>query len=264
MDSPPIDRQLWDHIRELRSEPETNRPSSLRFAEPDKTLEPALRFTPKQSPPSVSGENSLLATATSQLSGLQLTDELTPNSGEIEKFLPTLENAPKPVFAEMRPAYREKQTDGEKGMTFQHRIDSEIKRSPSTTQTYIVRQGDTYMTISDQFYGTSLLYTALAAHNRQLGIGWRPTEGVSIEIPTVEYLRLYYGETALRQEDRSDAQRSAVRYTVQEGDTIFRLATDKLQDSTRWPEIFAINADRLQDVRDLQPGMEILLPVKKL
>ncbi|MDR0328612.1 MAG: LysM peptidoglycan-binding domain-containing protein [Planctomycetaceae bacterium] len=263
-DSPPIDEQLWNQIRELRNESETTLPSTLRFGEPDTALEPALRFTPKKVPPPVTTEKSLLETVASQFNGLQLTDELSPNSGEIESFLPVLENAPAPVFAEMRPAYRENQMSGEKGMTFQHRIDSEIKRTPSTTQTYVVQQGDTYMTISDQFYGTSLLYTALAAHNRQLGIGWRPAEGVSIEIPTAEYLRLHYGESAHRQADRSDTQRSAVRYTVQEGDTIFRLATDKLQDSTRWREIFAMNADRLQDVRDLQPGMEILLPVRRL
>jgi nucleoid-associated protein YgaU len=120
------------------------------------------------------------------------------------------------------------------------------------------------MTISDRFYGTSLLYTALAAHNRQLGIGWKPSEGISIEIPPAEYLLLHYGETAQRQEQRFDGQRTAVRYTVQEGDTIFRLATDKLQDSTRWREIATMNADRLQDVRDLKPGMEILLPVRRL
>jgi len=73
---------------------------------------------------------------------------------------------------------------------------------------------------------------------------------------------MHYGTAMNRHERRLEAQRSGVRYIVQEGDTIFRLATDRLQDSTRWREIYAMNAERLQDVRDLQPGMEILLPVE--
>ena len=118
------------------------------------------------------------------------------------------------------------------------------------------------MTISDKFYGTSLLYRALARHNQTLGIDWRPAEGVAIEIPTADYLRTHYGETADQQQRYLESQQAAVRYIVQEGDTIFRLATDKLRDSTRWREIYALNRDRLQDVRDLKPGMEILLPVE--
>ena len=187
---------------------------------------------------------------------------LPTGPANMESAFAALENAPQPVYAEARPAYRNNQADGEKGMTFQSRIDSEIKRSPSETETYVVQQGDTYMTISDKFYGTSLLYTSLAQHNQQLGIGWRPTEGVVIEVPTAEYLRMHYGVGTNQRERRLDAQRSAIRYTVQEGDTIFRLATDKLQDSTRWREIYAMNADRLQSVQDLKPGMEILLPAE--
>jgi nucleoid-associated protein YgaU len=61
---------------------------------------------------------------------------------------------------------------------------------------------------------------------------------------------------------QQEMRRSGIRYIVQEGDTVFRLATDKLKDSTRWREILAMNEDRLQDVRDLRPGMEILLPVE--
>ena len=147
-------------------------------------------------------------------------------------------------------------------MTFRSRVDSEITRSPSAMETYIIQQGDTYMTISDKFYGTSLLYTALARHNQRFGIGWQPAVGAVIEIPTAEFLRMHYGETTHHSERRLDAPRQTVRYIVQEGDTIFRLATDRLRDSTRWREIYAINADRIQDIRELPAGMEILLPIE--
>jgi len=259
----PIDRQLWEQVREIQNRTEAE-PMPLRFNNTAAaTTEPALRFTPKQvSPPSVPSESeNVLSSNINQFSGLQLTDDLRPDSDAIAIALPALENAPKPVFAEALPAYRDNQSS-EGGQTFQNRIDSAISRTPSATETYVIQQGDTYMTISDRFYGTSLLYSALAAHNQKSGIGWRPAEGVVIEIPTAEYLRMHYGEASNRQERRLESQQSGIRYIVQEGDTIFRLATDKLQDSTRWREIYAMNADRIQDVRDLQPGMEILLPVR--
>ena len=252
-DSLPLDWQLMERVWELKNESEAA-PSNLRFDNAAATSEPALRFTPV----------SLAEEARNQFADLMPTDVPQPNFVDIERFLPVLENAPQPVIATPRPAYREVSTQtsqptGEGGTTFQRRIDSEITRSPSAMETYIVQQGDTYMTISDRFYGTSLLYTALARHNQRHGIGWHPAAGAVIEIPTAEFLRLHYAD---HQERRLDTQRETVRYIVQEGDTIFRLATDRLRDSTRWREIYAINADRIQSVHDLQVGMEILLPVE--
>jgi len=264
-DIQPIDRQLWEHVHELRNRAEAE-PMQLRLEDAIATTEPALRFTsrdtaPRQTAPLENEDNLLVREAANAFGSLLP----TPNSNEIPVALSVLENAPRPVWAELAPRYQGDETPQpgrEGGLTFQSRIASEISRSPSETVTYTVQQGDTYMTISDRFYGTSLLYNALAQHNQQLGIGWRPAEGVVIEIPTAEFLRMHYAEATHRPERRLETQRSGVRYIVQEGDTIFRLATDRLQDSTRWREIYAMNADRLQDVRDLRPGMEILLPVE--
>ena len=260
-DIQPIDMELWEHLRALQNEVKAQ-PSDILFEEAA-TSEPALRFTPRESAAPTNEGDTLMSAAVDQFRGLQLTDELMPAANDIAPALTALADAPQPVFAVPQPAYRDHQngSEGERGMTFQNRIDSAVSRSPSDTQTYVIQRGDTYMTISDKFYGTSLLYTALAEHNQQLGIGWRPAEGVVIEVPTAEYLRTHYGSTASQQVSRLESQHSAVRYIVQEGDTIFRLATDKLRDTNRWREIYSINADRIQDVRNLQPGMEILLPL---
>ena len=261
-DTQPMDMQLWEHIHELQSESRAE-PSNLQL-EGVATSEPALRFTPRETAAPTSEGDTLMSAATEQFRGLQLTDELSPAANDIALALPELADAPQPVFSVPRPAYRDNQneSDSERGMTFQNRIDSETSRSPLDTTTYVIQRGDTYMTISDKFYGTSLLYAALAEHNQKLGIGWRPAEGVVIEIPTAEYLRTHYGTAAVQQQaSRLEAQRSAVRYVVQEGDTVFRLATDKLRDTNRWREIYSMNADRIQDVRSLQPGTEILLPL---
>ena len=260
MDSQPMDRQLWEQIRELRSDSEAEPTPKLQFGNALATAEPALRFTPRQAAPLANEEKTFPSEALDQFRDLLPTNDLRPNTTEFESAFSALENAPQPAFAEIRPAYREGPAEKEKGMTFQSRIDSEVKRSPTETEIYIVQPGDTYMTISDRYYGTSLLYTALAQHNQKLGIGWRLAGGDAIEIPTAEYLRTQYGEATHRQERLRDTVRPAVRYIVQEGDTIFRLATDKLHDSTRWREIYSMNSDRIQDVRDLKPGMEILLP----
>jgi nucleoid-associated protein YgaU len=253
-DSQPMDWLLWEQVWELKNESEAA-PSNLRFDNGTATSEAAQRFIP------------IAEEAANQFPGLMPTSGALPNTDDIAQFLPILDNAPQPAMAIPMPAYREvsNQTNhltNEKGMTFRSRIDLEISRSPSDTEMYIVQPGDTYMTISDKFYGTSLLYTALARHNQQLGIGWQPAEGVAIEIPTAEFLRMHYSETARHGERRLNVSQQTERYIVQEGDTVFRLATDRLRDSTRWREIYAMNADRLQNVHDLQAGMEILLPVE--
>jgi len=265
LDSQPLDWELWEQVRLIQNVPDAA-PSQLRFENQTAASEPVLRFTSGQAAAPVNAASAYeegdtyLNDALSQFSALMPSSESGTNVAVLESFLPLLEDAPPPVYAEPSPAYRDGQV-ADRGMTFQSRIDSEISRSPSAPETYVVQEGDTYMTISDRFYGTSLLYTALAQHNQKLGIGWRPSVGVVIEVPPAEFLRMHYGTSPHQQERRLDAQRQGMRYIVQEGDTVFRLATDRLRDSTRWREIYAINADRLSDVRELQPGMEILLPL---
>ena len=281
------------------SAPKTT-PSTLHFGSVPATSEPVLRFTPREGvvTPQIhhaSEEDTLLrdvldsfqsenntmqntvqntleddaANSMEQFSALMPTQGATtgtaPSSDDLARFLPILEqgavqDVPQPVVAMPSPPYRE-ESSAAGGTTFQSRIDSEISRSPSETEKYVIQQGDTYMTISDRFYGTSLLYSALAQHNQKLGVGWRPAQGVVIEVPPAEYLRTQYGTADNQRKNRLSALPQGLRYIVQEGDTVFRLATDVLHDSARWREIYAMNADRIQNVRELQPGMEILLPM---
>ena len=191
--SPPIDNRLWNQLRELQNDTETHlgqaEPTKLQFGTASESAEPALRFTPKQASPQaaapVADNGNLLKSDTNNAFKDWISDDLSPNSKDIETTLISLEKAPGPAYAEVRPKYREdsaKPANSEGGITFRNR--------------------------------------------------------------------------------QTEMRRSAIRYTVQEGDTVFRLATDKLKDSTRWREILAMNEDRLHDVRDLKPGMEILLPVE--
>ncbi|MGL4594914.1 MAG: LysM peptidoglycan-binding domain-containing protein [Thermoguttaceae bacterium] len=146
-----------------------------------------------------------------------------------------------------------------------------VQNIPTTTK-YTVQPGDTYMSISSQLFGNSSLFRALAEHNRsKYGIAYMPEPGTVIEVPTANYLQTTYSDAAnvagrrsgshALLATRSTSLQPGVKYLVQEGDTLFRLATDKLRDTSRWRDIMAMNADQLNDPRDLRPGMEIILPV---
>lgn len=226
--------------------------------------------------------------ASSSLVALNPTGNIPPGIGENAMTLPA---APPAIPAEANPGYRISMRTGAPAPTsvrsaeatsqnasrFRDRADQEIKRSPTETETYTVMAGDTYMTICDRFFGTSLLYRALAVHNRRRGVAWAPAEGAVIEVPTAEYLQTHYADILSRGGRRRSMQTSGttdpaasssvpvssgqgIRYVVKEGDSVFRIATDQLRDSSRWREIMQWNADRLSGPRDLQPGMEIVLP----
>lgn len=209
-----------------------------------------------------------------------------------EQSLPSADQAPKSVIAPNGRRYRQSAAprehaqvsldsavgvstvQGQNASTFGARINQAISQSPEETKMYTVQPGDTYMTICDRIFGTSLLYRALAIHNRRRGVSWIPPEGTVIEIPTAEYLKTNYADE-LSRSGRTDGvqvrrQRSGgsvdlssvsgVRYTVREGDSVFKIAENQLRDSTRWREIILANQDQLRDAKDLQPGMVITVP----
>ncbi|MDR0608897.1 MAG: LysM peptidoglycan-binding domain-containing protein [Planctomycetaceae bacterium] len=147
------------------------------------------------------------------------------------------------------------------------RLNADIKQSPTTTEQYTVQENDTYMTISDKFFKTSRLFRVLAEHNRQkYGTDYKLSAGTVIEIPPADYLKSNYAEMLTRSGQRPEKKTTdsvpvqGIRYTIQADDTVFRIATNQLRDSSRWQEIIEMNSDKLRSPRDLQPGMEIILP----
>ncbi|MDR3183126.1 MAG: LysM peptidoglycan-binding domain-containing protein [Planctomycetaceae bacterium] len=295
----PLGTQLKEQVQELRTN-ETMQPAelSLRFTPKEAKAaapqaapaaqEPALRFTPRKKTEKNTAAVSVEAAQPLEMKSLE---GLLPGkeTAETEKTgtvpamdsLPPLRDAPQAVYVSANPAYRRAEVSPlrlepavsetklfseEGGKTFKKRMKELIQRSPESTEQYTVQQGDTYLTISDRFYGTSLLYTALAVHNRKLNAGWQPAEGAVIEVPPAEFLQAEYANVINRQERRLNAQTASqgIRYVVQDGDTLLGLAMDKLHNSARWHEILAMNTDRLSDPRDLKPGMEILIPAESV
>ncbi|MDR2171170.1 MAG: LysM peptidoglycan-binding domain-containing protein [Planctomycetaceae bacterium] len=222
------------------------------------------------------------------------------------------DNAPA-VIAESNPSYRRLPSSnpaavqlqnagnvlhsGAVTQVYREQLDREITRSPENAEMYTVKAGDTYMSICDNYYGTGLLYRALAVHNRNRGAAWIPAEGTQIEIPTADYLKTNYANilaknnrynkqnntknnatlltqnnaittstaTATSTQFNSNAaiqtNQNRLLYTVQKNDSIFKIAQDQLKDTTRWREIIKSNPDKLQSARDLKPGMQIVLPI---
>jgi nucleoid-associated protein YgaU len=246
---------------------------------------------------------------------LKLVPTGTPaeNAAEIKRTLPPETSAPKPLLAEVNTGYRRSMESARpaplqiagmgangsntagvpnegRATLFLDKIDEQIKRSPAATERYTVQPGDTYMTISDQKFGTSLLYRALAAHNRRLGIDYMPASGTVIEIPTAEFLKTNYADVLSRGNYRREAQNNGgfkrvssasqqggqplasssanpsaqhytvLNYTVQQNDNVFKIAMNQLGDTSRWREILALNSDTISDPRNLQPGTKIVLP----
>ena len=303
----PLGSQLQNQLQELRGQQvETPR---IRFASAhtEENLPPttgAVKFDPAKAR---EAQPNLLPmpTDTNAATGLSmlLPSGSLPEENSVESvdesLLPALNTAPQAVMASAGPRYgrigsRESRRPADatldrgstdrvvdreqRAVSFQQRLDSEIKRSPTETEQYVIQEGDNYMTICDRVFGTSLLFRALAEHNRQkFGVAYKPEPGTVIEIPPADYLRSNYGGSSQRGRRNTGGQTSAalennplssttnrqgIRYVAQEGDTVFSIATDKLKDTPLWREILAMNSDKVRDPKSPIPaGMEILLPV---
>ncbi|MDR1925857.1 MAG: LysM peptidoglycan-binding domain-containing protein [Planctomycetaceae bacterium] len=228
-------------------------------------------------------------------------DAVTNPSAAIsrEEVATFIEGAPQAVIAESNQGYqhlptprnpatiqmKNTGTTNNRTLLYREELDREITKSPEDTLLYTVQTGDTYMSICDKFYGTGLLYRALAVHNRNRGAAWIPAEGTQIEIPTAAFLKTNY-ENILARNNRYNrknitqnnniiladtsnktasapnitTQSTGIKYIVQKDDSVFKIAQEQLKDTTRWKEIIDINADKLRTARDLKPGMEIILP----
>lgn len=292
--SPHLGSGLQNQMQEFRNQQgtEANEPQ-LRFGNNTQNNQGAVRFDSN-----IPQNASFLSMPTSPndpvdnvLFGLNPTGQQTENTRMIGQSLPPESSSPQPVFADVRPGYRslannvpaqaqldssanDKQIKQEnRALLFRQHVEQSVTKSPQTAEKYTVKSGDTYMTISNEKFGTHLLYRALAEHNRRLGAAYMPTEGTVIEIPTAEYLQSNYAEVlskgARPRGNRNavgttrtleNSSRTTVRYTVQDGDSVMSIATNQLRDSHRWREIIELNADQIKDARDIRSGMQILLP----
>jgi nucleoid-associated protein YgaU len=163
-------------------------------------------------------------------------------------------------------------------------------------KTYVVRDGDSFWTISAKHYGTGKYFRVLEEYNRhRLAVHegdiriLRP--GTEILLPSLATLRsktaapksnsgntsgqLADGFRPLKGDDRfapetrpserrSNASPSSYGsrrvYTVREGDSLSKIAQRELGAAKRWQEIYQLNAANLDGQDVLKIGMELILP----
>ena len=130
---------------------------------------------------------------------------------------------------------------------------------------YEVRKGDTLSEIASAELGTSKRWREIVELNpgldpARLKVGVRlvlPTEGGSAETPDVARRA---GEAAKPAAKGKDAKKpdTTVRYRVQSGDSLWKIAARELGDGERWREIAAANPGF--DADRLLVGQELVLP----
>lgn len=99
--------------------------------------------------------------------------------------------------------------------------------------------GDDLWSLAEQYYGEGVQWRQIAAANAVLGADplAELVSGTDLEIPDPVTL-----------------------ITVQRGDTLSKLAQRHLGDAHRWPEIRALNADRIHDPDEIDIGWTLRLP----
>jgi nucleoid-associated protein YgaU len=163
----------------------------------------------------------------------------------------------------------------------------------SGQKTYVVREGDSFWSISARQYGTGKYFRALEEYNKSrlstsgnAGKVLRP--GTVIDLPGESQLQSSSArkksaepaaprstkpdpwkeddsaEPLSRRETASVPNRDPVSapgtYRVKDGDTLSTIALRELGTSKRWQEIFQLNRRELDDPQGLKPGMLLKLP----
>ncbi|MCM8782041.1 MAG: OmpA family protein [Candidatus Omnitrophica bacterium] len=60
----------------------------------------------------------------------------------------------------------------------------------------------------------------------------------------------------------SEVKVSTKEYTIQKGDTLYKIAKEQLGAAHRWKYLYELNKDRLKDPNKLIPGKKIIIPIE--
>ncbi|UCF00360.1 MAG: LysM peptidoglycan-binding domain-containing protein [Planctomycetota bacterium] len=149
---------------------------------------------------------------------------------------------------------------------------------------YVVNEGDSLALIAKKFYGAGegnkeINITRIFEANRkvlrspdEIYIGQKliipplttstPGKGkVASAFSSTQFIKVEsIGERHLFTENSQTKQCRS--YTTREGDSLWKIAAEKLGDGSRYSEIAKINADILEDEDNLSVGMRLKIPVR--
>jgi len=140
-----------------------------------------------------------------------------------------------------------------------------------STQTHLVRRGDTLWSIAGRYYGgTHSLHTALARHNAErlaadgsLIIGTRlliPDRRTLENPPSTRPSTRRANEPTTDRPNPTTPPATHTTYVVQSGDVLGTIAQRLLGTSRRWKDILELNRGQLDAPEDLRVGMTIRIP----
>lgn len=186
---------------------------------------------------------------------------ISDNLGGVEKVdnFGSLENTPSLVSADIKENQEKRRVS----------TDKEEEGKISNDTVYVVREGDNYWNISEKMYGTGSYFRAIAQYNSV--VAPNPNKliaGTKLLIPQISFLRSCYpalcpssGNADTRVGESPQIGPSQVYYVIQAGDTLSDIARRQLGSASRWPEIYRLNRETLNNRFDLLvPGVELVLP----
>ena len=133
-----------------------------------------------------------------------------------------------------------------------------------------IQSGDSYWTISRQYYGTARYFQALSAFNRtRIPDPRRMRPGMKVAVPSRELLESRYAALLPKSAAAAGATRTVgfqidanghPVYTVGADDTLTGIARTHLGRRSRWIQIYRMNRDQLPSPHKLKTGTVLRLP----
>lgn len=146
--------------------------------------------------------------------------------------------------------------------------------TPGSTEKHRVQPGDTFTSLSENYYGTPRFAQFLIDSNPEIRDPRRLSVGAVLRIPekpgdadiASASRRNSKGdivETNKTSTDKPAADKASGRrtYTVKEGDSFYSIAKSQLGGGGRWKQLYAMNKQAVDgDPRNLRPGQVLTLP----
>jgi nucleoid-associated protein YgaU len=140
----------------------------------------------------------------------------------------------------------------------------------SPERVHTIQTGDSYWTISRQYYGTARYFQALSAFNRvRIPDPRLMRPGMKVAVPTRELLESRFATLLPKSAAAVGATRTVgfqidanghPVYSVGADDTLTGIARSHLGRTSRWIQIYRMNRDQLPSPHKLKPGTVLRMP----